>query len=199
MREELVRAGIEETRTAEEVDATLARPGTTLLVVNSICGCAAGKMRPGVRLALTNAATSARSQDHRLCRPGSRSHRARPQLLRGQPAQSPAVAILRDGKLVYLMQRSSSSRPRPSRSPASSFALSMNSAPRHRLKRDLQLCMYKNGLPAGRPFGFPFSVAPLSPLLRPAVTASPEPCCASPNSRSRSPARSAASRSSRPM
>jgi putative YphP/YqiW family bacilliredoxin len=47
MREELTRAGIKEARTAEEVDAALAKPGTTMLVVNSICGCAAGKMRPG--------------------------------------------------------------------------------------------------------------------------------------------------------
>ena len=53
MREELVRAGIKETRTAEEVDAALAEPGTTLVVVNSICGCAAGKSRPGIRLALS--------------------------------------------------------------------------------------------------------------------------------------------------
>ena len=55
MREELTRAGIKETRTAEEVDEALAKPGTTMVVVNSICGCAAGKMRPGVRLALQNA------------------------------------------------------------------------------------------------------------------------------------------------
>ena len=55
MREELTRVGIKEARTAAEVDAALAAPGTTLLVVNSICGCAAGKMRPGVRLALQNA------------------------------------------------------------------------------------------------------------------------------------------------
>jgi len=54
MREELTRAGIKEARTAEEVDAALAKPGTTMLVVNSICGCAAGKMRPGVRLAFQN-------------------------------------------------------------------------------------------------------------------------------------------------
>src|SRR5215469_5059442 len=55
MREELARAGIQKTRTAEEVDTVLAKPGTTMVVVNSICGCAAGKMRPGVRLALANA------------------------------------------------------------------------------------------------------------------------------------------------
>jgi putative YphP/YqiW family bacilliredoxin len=54
MREELVRAGIQESRTAEDVDAALAQPGTTLLIVNSICGCAAGKMRPGVLFALSN-------------------------------------------------------------------------------------------------------------------------------------------------
>ena len=63
MREELVRAGIKETRTAEEVDAAVAQPGTTLVVVNSICGCAAGKMRPGVRLALAN---SANQPDHKI-------------------------------------------------------------------------------------------------------------------------------------
>ena len=50
MRQELTAAGIKEVRTAEAVDAAIAQPGTTLLVVNSICGCAAGKMRPGVRL-----------------------------------------------------------------------------------------------------------------------------------------------------
>ncbi|HET9098777.1 MAG TPA: BrxA/BrxB family bacilliredoxin, partial [Acidobacteriaceae bacterium] len=50
MREELTRAGIQETRTAEEVDQALAKPGTTMVIVNSICGCAAGKMRPGVRM-----------------------------------------------------------------------------------------------------------------------------------------------------
>ncbi len=47
MREELTRAGLNEARTAAEVDSALAQPGTTMVVVNSICGCAAGKMRPG--------------------------------------------------------------------------------------------------------------------------------------------------------
>ena len=55
MREELTRLGIEELRTAEQVDRELKdRPGTTLVVVNSICGCAAGRMRPAVRMALGN-------------------------------------------------------------------------------------------------------------------------------------------------
>jgi putative YphP/YqiW family bacilliredoxin len=105
MREELVRAGIKETRTADEVDAALAQPGTTMVVVNSICGCAAGKMRPGVRLALAHAAnkpdqavTVFAGQDREA------TDRAR-SYFEGHPPTSPAIAILRDGKLVYLMQR----------------------------------------------------------------------------------------------
>ena len=55
MREELTRLGIEELRTPEAVDQSLKnRPGTTMVVVNSICGCAAGRMRPAVRMALQN-------------------------------------------------------------------------------------------------------------------------------------------------
>ncbi|MGC2402138.1 MAG: BrxA/BrxB family bacilliredoxin [Acidobacteriaceae bacterium] len=105
MREELTRAGIKEARTAEAVDEALARPGSTLLVVNSICGCAAGKMRPGVRLALQNknlpdqAITVFAGQDREA------TERAR-SYFEGHPPTSPAVAILRDGKLVYLLQRS---------------------------------------------------------------------------------------------
>jgi putative YphP/YqiW family bacilliredoxin len=105
MREELTRAGIKEARTADDVDAALKNPGTTLLVVNSICGCAAGKMRPGVRLALQNkslpdqAITVFAGQDREA------TDRAR-SYFEGHPPTSPAIAILRDGKLVYLMQRS---------------------------------------------------------------------------------------------
>lgn len=105
MREELVRAGIEETRTAEEVDAALAKPGTTMVVVNSICGCAAGKARPGIRMALASAAnqpdqkiTVFAGQDREA------TDRAR-SYFEGHPPSSPAVALLRDGKLVYLMPR----------------------------------------------------------------------------------------------
>ena len=56
MREELSRAGLKEARTATDVDQALAESGTTMVVVNSICGCAAGKMRPGVRLAMQHTA-----------------------------------------------------------------------------------------------------------------------------------------------
>ena len=105
MREELTRAGFTETRTAEEVDAALAKPGTTMVVVNSICGCAAGKMRPGVRLALAN---STQQPDQKITvfagQDREATERAR-SYFDGNPPTSPAIAILRDGKLVYLMQR----------------------------------------------------------------------------------------------
>ena len=104
MREELTRAGIKEARTAEEVDAAIAKPGTTMLVVNSICGCAAGKMRPGVRMALTNATLPDQSVTVFAGQDREATERAR-SYFAGNPPTSPAIAILRDGQLVYLMQR----------------------------------------------------------------------------------------------
>ena len=104
MREELTRAGIKETRTAQEVDAALAKPGTTMVVVNSICGCAAGKMRPGVRMALQNSVVPDQSVTVFAGQDREATDRAR-SYFEGNPPTSPAVAILRDGKLVYLMQR----------------------------------------------------------------------------------------------
>ena len=74
-------------------------------MVNSICGCAAGKMRPGVRLALSG---SANPPDHKITvfagQDREATERAR-DYFEGNPPSSPAIAILRDGKLVYLMQR----------------------------------------------------------------------------------------------
>ena len=105
MREELTRAGIKEARTAADVEAAVAEPGTTVLVVNSICGCAAGKMRPGVRLAMQHATIP----DHAITvfagQDREATERAR-SYFQGHPPTSPAIAILRDGQLVYLMQRS---------------------------------------------------------------------------------------------
>lgn len=105
MREELVRAGIAETRTAAQVEQALAQPGTTMVVINSICGCAAGKMRPGVRMALQHTTLP----DHKITvfagqdREATEKVRSR---LGDNPPSSPAIAIFRDGKLVFLMQRS---------------------------------------------------------------------------------------------
>jgi putative YphP/YqiW family bacilliredoxin len=104
MREELTRAGIQEARTAEDVDAALAQPGTTMVVVNSICGCAAGKMRPGVRMALGHSTLPDRSISVFAGQDREATERAR-SYFEGHPPTSPAIAILRDGKLVYLMQR----------------------------------------------------------------------------------------------
>ena len=105
MREELTRAGLQETRTASEVDAAMGQKGTTMVVVNSICGCAAGKMRPGVRLAMQNATTPDQSVTVFAGQDREATDRAR-SYFGGHPPTSPAIAILRDGQLVYLMQRS---------------------------------------------------------------------------------------------
>jgi putative YphP/YqiW family bacilliredoxin len=105
MREELMRAGIEETRTPDAVDAALARPGTTMVVVNSICGCAAGKMRPGVRMALANATTQ---PDHKITVFAGQDREATEKArsyFENHPPSSPSIALLREGKLAYLMPR----------------------------------------------------------------------------------------------
>ena len=104
MREELTRAGIKETRTAEEVDAALAQPGTTMVVVNSVCGCAAGRMRPAVRVALQNPVVPDQAITVFAGQDDEATDRARG-YFEGQPPTSPAIALLRDGKLIYLMQR----------------------------------------------------------------------------------------------
>ncbi|PYX99130.1 MAG: BrxA/BrxB family bacilliredoxin [Acidobacteria bacterium] len=105
MREELTRLGIKETRTADEVDQALKQAGTTMVIVNSICGCAAGKMRPAIRAALQNstrpdqAITVFAGQDREA------TERART-YFSGYPPSSPSIGILREGELVYMMQRS---------------------------------------------------------------------------------------------
>jgi bacilliredoxin len=105
MREELTRLGIEELRTAEAVDRALnAQPGTTLVVVNSICGCAAGRMRPAVRLALQNSAHPDKAVTVFAGQDIEATERAR-NYFTGQPPSSPCIAILRDGQLVYMMPR----------------------------------------------------------------------------------------------
>jgi putative YphP/YqiW family bacilliredoxin len=105
MREELTKAGILEVRSGAEVDAALAKPGTTMLVVNSICGCAAGKMRPGVRLALQHTTKPDQTITVFAGQDREATERAR-SYFQGHPPTSPAIAILRDGKLIYLLQRS---------------------------------------------------------------------------------------------
>lgn len=105
MREELTRLGIEELHTPEEVDRALKnRPGTSMVVVNSICGCAAGKMRPAVRMALENSTKPERSYSVFAGQEKEATDRAR-SYFTGYPPSSPSIAILRDGELVYMMPR----------------------------------------------------------------------------------------------
>jgi len=105
MREELTRLGIEELRTPEEVDQALKnRPGTTLVVVNSICGCAAGRMRPAVRIAMQNSIRPDHAYSVFAGQEKEATDRAR-SYFTGQPPSSPSIGILRDGQLVYLMPR----------------------------------------------------------------------------------------------
>jgi putative YphP/YqiW family bacilliredoxin len=105
MREELTRLGIEELRSADDVDRFVQNePGTTMVVVNSICGCAAGRMRPAVRLALQNATKPAKIATVFAGQDTEATARAR-SYFTGYPPSSPSIAILRDGKVIYMMHR----------------------------------------------------------------------------------------------
>lgn len=105
MREELTRLGIEELKTADEVDQALKnRPGTTMVVVNSICGCAAGRMRPAVRMALQNSIRPDHAYSVFAGQDTEATERARGYFT-GWPPSSPSISILRDGQLVYMMPR----------------------------------------------------------------------------------------------
>lgn len=105
MREELTRMGIKETRTAAAVEEAVQHPGTTMVVVNSICGCAAGKMRPAVRIALQNEVKPDQSVTVFAGQDREATEKARTYFT-GYPPSSPSIALLRDGELVYMMQRS---------------------------------------------------------------------------------------------
>ncbi len=105
MREELTRLGIKEARTAAEVDHAVTQPGTAMVVINSVCGCAAGRMRPAVRMALQHATkpdtmiTVFAGQDREA------TDRAR-SYFKDYPPSSPSIGILQNGELVYMLQRS---------------------------------------------------------------------------------------------
>lgn len=104
MRDELTRIGFQQLMTPQEVDAAMARMGTLLVVVNSVCGCAAGRARPAVARALTHAARP----DHLVtvfagmeleATDRARSHFA------PYPPSSPQIALFRDGRLVHMLER----------------------------------------------------------------------------------------------
>ena len=104
MRAELTQLGVRELRTAADVDAAVSATGTVMVVVNSVCGCAAGKARPGIAIALQHAnkpdvvgtvfagadiESTARAREHMV----------------PYPPSSPSVALFRDGELVYMLER----------------------------------------------------------------------------------------------
>ncbi len=106
MRQDLTSVGFVEMRTPEDVDLVLKDgKGTTLVVVNSVCGCAAGRARPGIKLALQQSG----AKPQRLTtvfagQDADATARAR-SYFAGNPPTSPQVALFKDGGLVYLMQR----------------------------------------------------------------------------------------------
>jgi len=105
MREDLTRFGIEETRTPEQVEKAITESkGTLMVVVNSVCGCAAGKARPGVGLALRHEPRPCRTITVFAGADTEATARAR-DYFAPYPPSSPQIALFKDGQLVYMMER----------------------------------------------------------------------------------------------
>src|SRR5438034_11753741 len=105
MREELTRLGVQELRTAEAVDEAVKNSrGTVMVVVNSICGCAAGKARPGIALALQHTVRPDKVATVFAGADIEATERARSYFTGYQPS-SPSIALLKDGKLIWMLER----------------------------------------------------------------------------------------------
>jgi putative YphP/YqiW family bacilliredoxin len=105
MRQELTRLGVEETRTAAEVDAVLGeKKGTVLVVVNSVCGCAAGMARPAVAMALDSEVKPDRMITVFAGNDREATARAREYFVGYRPS-SPAIALMKDGEVVKMFER----------------------------------------------------------------------------------------------
>jgi putative YphP/YqiW family bacilliredoxin len=104
MRAELANAGVRELRSSSDVENVLASSGTVMIVVNSICGCAAGKARPGIVMALQHERTPDVVATVFAGADMDATARAREAFL-PYPPSSPSVALLRDGRLVYMLER----------------------------------------------------------------------------------------------
>ena len=106
MRDELKRLGIQELKTGAEVDREMrVRQGTAMVVVNSICGCAAGRMRPAVRLALQHKAKPDRLFTVFAGQDAEATERVRSYFTGFRPS-SPSIALFREGELVHMLERS---------------------------------------------------------------------------------------------
>jgi putative YphP/YqiW family bacilliredoxin len=104
MREDLTRFGVEETRTPEAVDTAIQNNETVMVVVNSVCGCAAGRARPAVGIALKHAVLPDKAITVFAGGDVAATERAR-SYFKGYFPSSPSIGILQKGKLVYLMER----------------------------------------------------------------------------------------------
>jgi putative YphP/YqiW family bacilliredoxin len=105
MRAELTRLGVEELRTAASVDEALKdAPGTRLVVVNSVCGCAAGNARPAIRMAVEHSVQPERKITVFAGNDADATRQARGYFT-GYAPSSPSIGLLRDGKLVYMVER----------------------------------------------------------------------------------------------
>jgi putative YphP/YqiW family bacilliredoxin len=105
MRQELTRLGIQEARTAEEVDAVLGeKKGTVLVVVNSVCGCAAGMARPAVAMALENETLPDKMITVFAGNDRDATARAREYFVGYRPS-SPSIALMKDGQVVKMLER----------------------------------------------------------------------------------------------
>jgi putative YphP/YqiW family bacilliredoxin len=105
MRQELTRLGIQETRTAEEVDAVLGeKKGTVLVVVNSVCGCAAGMARPAVAMALESDVRPDKMITVFAGNDREATQRAREYFVGYRPS-SPSIALIKDGQVVKMFER----------------------------------------------------------------------------------------------
>ena len=105
MRQELTRLGFAELRTSGEVDKALENAkGTTLVVVNSVCGCSARMARPAVRIALENPIKPDNLTTVFAGQDAEATERAR-EYFTGYPPSSPSISLMKDGKLVFMLER----------------------------------------------------------------------------------------------
>ena len=105
MREDLTRIGVEETRSPEQVEEAINdTKGTLLVVVNSVCGCAAGKARPGIAMALQNAARPDRAITVFAGADIEATMKAREHFA-PYPPSSPQIGLFKDGRLVFMLER----------------------------------------------------------------------------------------------
>jgi len=105
MREELTQLGVNETRTPEELEAVIRdTKGTVMVIVNSVCGCAAGKARPGIAMALRHPVLPSKIVTVFAGADIDATDRAR-EMFKGYPPSSPSIGILKNGEVVYMLQR----------------------------------------------------------------------------------------------